>query len=118
MACCPAHAVPYLAADHVDEGSKGQSDGVYYYHVGGGPIGLMLLSDIFGWNSGRIRAIADAFAKKGFNVWIPAVMDPVEGGTDGDALPPDFNFPKRMIEVVALTAATGKWNPENVTVAK
>lgn len=79
---------------------------------------MMLLSDIFGWNSGRIRAFADAFAEKGFNVWIPAVMDPVEGGTDGDALPPGFDVGSRIKEVVALSSPTGAWNPENVTMAK
>lgn len=118
MACCPASAAPYLASDHVDAGSKDQADGVPYYHVGEGPIGLMLLSDIFGWNSGRIRAFADAFAQKGFNVWIPAVMDPLEGGTDGDALPPNFDFGSRIMEVVALSNKGGAWNPEGVTVDK
>eukprot|EP00419_Tripos_fusus_P053119 CAMPEP_0172808484 /NCGR_PEP_ID=MMETSP1075-20121228/7715_1 /TAXON_ID=2916 /ORGANISM="Ceratium fusus, Strain PA161109" /LENGTH=241 /DNA_ID=CAMNT_0013647647 /DNA_START=40 /DNA_END=761 /DNA_ORIENTATION=+ len=118
MACCPAGAEPYLASDHKDKGRKGQANGVSYYQTGRGSVGLLLLSDIFGWDSGRLRAIADAFAEKGCNVWIPAVMDPLEGGTDGDGLPPDFNFGGRFMEVVALSAPTGNWNPENVTMAK
>jgi len=51
-------------------------------------------------------------------VWIPAVMDPVEGGTDGDGLPPDFKLGARIMEVVQLSSLAGAWNPENVTVAK
>jgi len=59
-----------------------------------------MISDIFGWNSGRIRIIADMFSEKTNTlVVIPMLLvPPYEGGTDGDGLPPDFNMMTRFME--------------------
>lgn len=105
MACCPPGSAPYLAADHVDEG-------VGVYHVGSGAAGLLIIPDVWGWNSGRTRAFADDFARKGLSVWVPKMLTAFEGGTDGDGLPPSFNPAERGAELGALFA--GAWGPEAV----
>eukprot|EP00931_Biecheleriopsis_adriatica_P021956 TRINITY_DN1421_c0_g1_i6.p1 TRINITY_DN1421_c0_g1~~TRINITY_DN1421_c0_g1_i6.p1 ORF type:complete len:301 (+),score=60.44 TRINITY_DN1421_c0_g1_i6:70-972(+) len=106
--CCPSGSSPYLAADHSDQGTTGSVDGVKYYNSGSGPCGLLLLPDVWGWNSGRIRAIADDFAEKGFSVWIPKILSPFEGGTDEDGLPPNFDMKARGSELGPLLG--GQWN--------
>eukprot|EP00747_Dinoflagellata_sp_TGD_P165063 gnl/TRDRNA2_/TRDRNA2_185862_c0_seq1.p1 gnl/TRDRNA2_/TRDRNA2_185862_c0~~gnl/TRDRNA2_/TRDRNA2_185862_c0_seq1.p1 ORF type:complete len:281 (-),score=40.28 gnl/TRDRNA2_/TRDRNA2_185862_c0_seq1:127-969(-) len=93
--CCPPGSAPYLAADHTDEGSVAEAEGVQYYQVGSGAVGLLMLPDVWGWNGGRTRALADDFAKKGFNVFVPKLLPPFEGGTDGDGLPPTFDVTVR-----------------------
>ena len=61
---------------------------------------IIMISDIFGWNSGRLRAIADMFSEKTNSlVVIPMLLvPPFEGGTDGDGFPPNFNMGKRFME--------------------
>eukprot|EP00442_Polarella_glacialis_P012348 CAMPEP_0115164278 /NCGR_PEP_ID=MMETSP0227-20121206/72955_1 /TAXON_ID=89957 /ORGANISM="Polarella glacialis, Strain CCMP 1383" /LENGTH=272 /DNA_ID=CAMNT_0002576635 /DNA_START=32 /DNA_END=849 /DNA_ORIENTATION=- len=112
MACCPAGAAPYLAADHVDEGQVGEVEGVQYYSSGSGDCGLLFLPDIWGWNGGRIRALADDFAKKGFSVWVPKLLVPFEEGTDGDGLPPVFSLAERGAILGPLF--NGDWKAANV----
>lgn len=90
--CCPSGAAPYLAADHDDEGTIRSIDGVSFYQVGSGASGLLFLPDIWGWNGGRTRALADDFAKKGLSVWVPKLLvPPHNGGTDGDGVAPSFS---------------------------
>lgn len=116
MSCCPPGAAPYLAADHKDEGRTGvaKKDGleVSFYQVGSGEAGLLICPDIWGWNGGRTRALADDFAKKGLSVWVPKVLPAYQGGTDDDALPPDFDVSTRMPELPPLIQ--GEWNPSKV----
>lgn len=60
--------------------------------------GLLVLPDIYGWNGGRIRNIADAFSSKGYFCVIPKLLVPcLDGGdgTDGDGFPPDFDLKER-----------------------
>jgi len=52
------------------------------------------------------RAIADELAKQGLNVWVPKVLAPFEGGTDGDGLPPDFDIAKRGSELGPLISSS------------
>eukprot|EP00928_Gymnodinium_smaydae_P078799 TRINITY_DN62873_c0_g1_i1.p2 TRINITY_DN62873_c0_g1~~TRINITY_DN62873_c0_g1_i1.p2 ORF type:complete len:415 (-),score=101.29 TRINITY_DN62873_c0_g1_i1:145-1389(-) len=111
--CCPPGSAPYLAADHKDEGTVRSVDDVPFYQVGSGERGLLLLPDIWGWNGGRTRALADEFAKKGLSVWVPKLLTPVEGGTDGDALPPTFDIGKRGGELGALFG--GDWHSSKTT---
>eukprot|EP00933_Yihiella_yeosuensis_P084809 TRINITY_DN9949_c1_g1_i1.p1 TRINITY_DN9949_c1_g1~~TRINITY_DN9949_c1_g1_i1.p1 ORF type:complete len:277 (+),score=85.57 TRINITY_DN9949_c1_g1_i1:77-907(+) len=112
MSCCPPGAAGYLAADHNDEGSVKDAEGVPYYNSGSGETGLLLLGDIWGWNGGRIRAIGDDFAKKGFNVFVPKILKALEGGTDDDGLPPAFPLGERGSELGPLFK--GDWNVEPV----
>eukprot|EP01043_Picozoa_sp_COSAG02_P061533 COSAG02_NODE_8292_length_2629_cov_3.162055_2_plen_200_part_00 len=50
----------------------------------------------WGWDSGRIRELADELAAEGHLVVIPKLLQPaLEGGTDGDGLPPDFDLGAR-----------------------
>lgn len=112
MSCCPPGSAPYLAAEHTDEGKVGEIDGVSYYQVGSGEAGLLFLPDIWGWNGGRTRALCDNFAKKGMSVWVPKTLPPFEGGTDGDALNPQFSPVERGSELGPLFK--GDWNPSKV----
>jgi len=94
-------------------GAVEETESVEYYHCGTGELGLLLVPDVWGWNGERTRAIADDFAQKGLNVWVPKILQPaLEGGTDGDGLPPDFNVRERGREVGPLFA--GDWSAEKV----
>ena len=51
---------------------------------------------VWGWDSGRIRELGDELAAEGHLVLIPKLLQPpLEGGTDGDGLAPDFNIGAR-----------------------
>lgn len=78
---------------------------------------LLLCPDVWGWNGGRIRAIADGLAgDHGYLVVVAKLLaDPaLDGGTDGDALPPggefsmdwikNFPWPKQQPKVAAALA--------------
>lgn len=112
MSCCPPGSAPYLAADHNDQGKVGSADGVEYYQVGSGSAGVLLLPDVWGWNGGRTRALADDLAKAGLNVWVPKLLPAYQGGTHGDGLPPAFNVMERGDELGPLIG--GDWNPAQV----
>jgi len=87
-------------------------DGISYYQVGSGSAGLLVCPDVWGWNGGRTRAVADDLAKKGLSVWVPKLLPAYEGGTDGDGLPPNFDIGARMSEIGPLVG--GDWNPSKV----
>eukprot|EP00929_Paragymnodinium_shiwhaense_P108844 TRINITY_DN7518_c0_g2_i1.p1 TRINITY_DN7518_c0_g2~~TRINITY_DN7518_c0_g2_i1.p1 ORF type:complete len:398 (+),score=114.37 TRINITY_DN7518_c0_g2_i1:95-1288(+) len=110
MSCCPPGSAQYLAPDHFDEGTVRSIDGVCFYQVGTGSVGLIMLPDVWGWNGGRIRALADDFANKGLSVWVPKCLTAFEGGSDGDGFPPNFNIGERMSELPPLL--NGDWNAE------
>mmetsp|Transcript_83575 Transcript_83575/g.165872 ORF Transcript_83575/g.165872 Transcript_83575/m.165872 type:complete len:397 (-) Transcript_83575:215-1405(-) len=111
MSCCPLDAVGYLAADHTDEGTVRSVDGISYYQIGSGPNGLLFCPDVWGWNGGRTRAIADDFAKMGVSVWVPKLLPAFEGGTDGDGLPPSYDI-KNRTDLPDLFK--GEWNQDKV----
>ena len=54
--------------------------GVTTYHIGEGNKFLMMVEDIFGIDSGRHRVIADYFASKGYNVFMPELLNPFYDG--------------------------------------
>lgn len=91
----------------------GEADGIQYYQVGSGASGLLLLPDVWGWNGGRTRAIADDLAKQGLSVWVPKVLPAYQGGTHDDGLPPDFNVVERGAELGPLLG--GDWGGNVVT---
>jgi len=104
--CCPPESLGYLAADQTSIGEKIllEETGFEFYisHAGcaGTKKGLIFTADIFGWNSGRIRLIADHFASQGYLTVIPKLLTPpLEDGNDGDAIPRDFNNQLRAAEL-------------------
>ncbi|KAI9023467.1 dienelactone hydrolase family-domain-containing protein [Hyaloraphidium curvatum] len=102
--CCPPNSEPYLKADYATKGATTTlPSGVEAYVVGpkDAKKAILVIPDVWGWNSGRVRAIADNFGDGGYRVVVPKLLTPpLEGGTDGDALPPDFDIEKRMMDLV------------------
>ncbi len=63
---------------------------------------IILIPDVWGWNSGTIRNVAEHFKGQGYAALIPKVLLPaLEGGTDGDALPPNFDMKTRGADFMA-----------------
>mmetsp|Transcript_120349 Transcript_120349/g.236521 ORF Transcript_120349/g.236521 Transcript_120349/m.236521 type:complete len:264 (+) Transcript_120349:72-863(+) len=97
MSCCPPNAEKYLAASGPTNGqcltlASGQE--VYCSAPAtSGKKGVLIIPDVYGWNGGRTRSIADMFAEAGYLAVVPKLMvPPLEGGTDGDGLYPTFSF--------------------------
>ena len=93
MSCCPPSSLPYLQSENKGEGSLEKVGSCEYYQTKNisGSKAILMVPDVWGWNSGSIRSSADYFSEQGFCVVIPKLLDPaLNGGTDGDALPPDF----------------------------
>eukprot|EP01033_Poteriospumella_lacustris_P016246 gene16246-11625_t len=88
MSCCPPNAEKYLAPDYSFVGSTVALDtGLELYVTGTGASkkGLLIVPDIYGWNGGRTRNIADYYAEEGYYVVVPKLLTPaIDGGTDGD----------------------------------
>ena len=58
---------------------------------------LVIIPDIFGWNGGRTRSIADYFSSEGYYVLVPKLLVPcLRDGTDGDGCPSDVDFAKEF----------------------
>jgi len=68
---------------------------------------IVIISDIWGWDSGRVRHIADWFASMGYYAVIPKILPPFEGGTDDDGLPPGFDLSKRGSELGSIFGGWG-----------
>jgi dienelactone hydrolase len=100
--CCPPDSTPYLAADYAAKGAKINADGTTCYATGAADANtvILLLPDVWGWDSGRTRAIADLLADAlSARCYVPKLLQPaLEGGTDGDGLPPDFDIGARGAE--------------------
>ena len=92
MSCCPPNSHPYLAAPGNTKGVIHEvSDALSYYEAGNvsdiaSSGAVILIPDIWGWNSGRTRNIADHIHEMtGYYIMIPKLLVPAfEGGTDGD----------------------------------
>ena len=96
--CCPASSLGYLASDTSSIGEKVDlGDGVEFYQTGASSSAVIILfPDVWGWDSGRTRLLADEFGHLGYRVYVPKLLQPaLEGGTDGDGLPPSFNMGER-----------------------
>jgi len=79
IGCCPPGSLPATAppADYKLRGAIEDFEGIQLYVVGKDHKhgkGIILLPDIVGWNSGRIRQIADEFALTGYLTVIPDVF--------------------------------------------
>lgn len=89
MSCCPPDSEKYLAATYVSVGSTHKVDGseVEYYATGNSASSTVIVffPDVFGWNAGRTRNLADWFGEAGYYVVVPKLLAPgLNGGTDGD----------------------------------
>ena len=86
--CCPPNAAKYLAPDYTFVGKiHTLPDGVEYYDSGNAAStkkAVLLIPDIFGWNGGRTRNIADWLAEEGYYTVVPKLLIPDVGGPDGD----------------------------------
>jgi dienelactone hydrolase len=93
--CCPPNSAPYLQASGTPSGVVIETDFSFYItgDKAGHRKGILLIPDVYGWNGGRTRLIADSFAEQGYYTVVPQILTPaLDGGTDGDGLPPDFDF--------------------------
>lgn len=100
MSCCPPGSFGSLEDDYTPVGVKSMAEGTEFYGVGSPSTGgraVVIIPDIWGWDSGRIRRFADMLSSSlGCFVVVPKLLVPCfEGGTDGDALPPDLNLSER-----------------------
>jgi len=82
--CCPEGSAPFMAPNYnvmgsckILEGSG--ADGLEGYvskaYVSGQKA-LVLIPDAFGWNSGRLRNVADYFAAEGIKIHTPRYWNP------------------------------------------
>mmetsp|Transcript_101429 Transcript_101429/g.325933 ORF Transcript_101429/g.325933 Transcript_101429/m.325933 type:complete len:533 (+) Transcript_101429:31-1629(+) len=94
---------PFDASPRPQEGKVLDMSGVGVYQTGSSsPVGILLVSDLYGWNSGRVRSVADYLAKSlNAIVVVPRLLDkpPFGEGTDGDGLPPEFQTAERQKEL-------------------
>ncbi len=94
MSCCPPNAERYLAATYATCGSTHILPNGYEFYSSSpkdAPIttAVIVIPDVWGWNSGRTRNIADWLAEAGYYALVPKLMiPPLEGGTDGDGRTP------------------------------
>ena len=107
--CCPPASTGYLAAgDYVTKGKVVELPGVTVYATGSSESNLVFFfSDIWGWNSGRVRALADDLAQTGVTVLVPKLLTLLEEGTDGEGLPPNFDLTARWNDLVPFLHANG-----------
>lgn len=110
--CCPPNALKYLAPDYSYIGKiVTLEDGVEFYESSSSASfqkAVIVIPDIFGWNSGRTRNIADFFAEHGYYAIIPRLLTPpIGGGNDGDGFAYDFDR-STMIEDVRKFPYQGK----------
>eukprot|EP01129_Flabellula_baltica_P003123 TRINITY_DN12967_c0_g1_i1.p1 TRINITY_DN12967_c0_g1~~TRINITY_DN12967_c0_g1_i1.p1 ORF type:complete len:251 (+),score=49.95 TRINITY_DN12967_c0_g1_i1:44-796(+) len=78
--CCPENSWPFLVDNYQVKGSNIQYEGMNIYTVGEpGEKAVVLLADIFGFESSRHRAIADHFAEQGYFAIVPDMFrgDPI-----------------------------------------
>lgn len=109
--CCPSGAHGFLKSQGPTKGQVTDEYGVPCYTSGAGDNVVLLLPDVWGWNGGRIRVVADELAEKlGAKSVIPKILQPAfEEGTDGDGLPPAFALGDRMGDLVGQLKEHWKW---------
>lgn len=89
MSCCPPNADKYLAPTYDTVGEQVKlASGFELYRSGSAAEtkkAVLIIPDVWGWNSGRTRNIADMFAEAGYLAVVPKILAPgLKGGTDGD----------------------------------
>lgn len=90
MTCCPPGSIPYLEPDYAVCGEKSvTTDGqVEFYGIGTNVHkAIVIFNEPFGWNSGRVRVLADTLALEGYFVVVPRLFGlDLDQGSDGDGL--------------------------------
>ena len=131
--CCPPGSLPYLAAEYAPKGTVVQLDGGFELYQAPVPspspaAAILICPDVWGWNGGRVRAIADSLAEQGYLVAVGKLLatPPLDGGTDGDALPPggafsmdwikNFAWPSQQPKVAAMLAHLKAAGPQRIGV--
>lgn len=103
MSCCPPNAEKYLAPDYTFVGKiTTLSETVEFYETGSSSSknAVIVIPDIFGWNGGRTRNIADYLADQGYYTVVPKLLSPpIGGGTDGDGFAA-FSFDTFLADIV------------------
>eukprot|EP01036_Dinobryon_divergens_P039400 gene39400-51934_t len=98
QSCCPENSIGFLAPSYSTKGSTNSlSPNNYdYYSVGNPSVkkAILIIPDIYGWNGGRTRNVADYFATLGYYVVVPKLLQPaMEGAIDDDGhADVDFNL--------------------------
>jgi len=104
--CCPPGSHGYLKQTGKPCGSTVE---VNYYKVGKGTKALIIFSDVWGWNSGRVRLLADEFARRlNCVAVVPKLQKKFREGTDDDGLPPQFSIPDET-DAFMKWVATNTW---------
>ena len=102
---------PFVAKSYVPKGKIVSVEGIDFYEINPTiPVNrgaaVIILPEYWGWNSGRIRNIADLTSKSGFQVVIPKLLiPPIDGGNDGDGFPADLIFTQRYGDVYPFLRA-------------
>ena len=82
--CCPPNAYQHLAADYTAKGScQSLPSGLEYYTTGTASESkraVLIIPDVWGWNSGRVRNVADMLADAGYLTIVPKLMVPALEG--------------------------------------
>ncbi len=61
--CCPADSLTsFFDGDYKSVGEKKSENGADFYATGRLKVGLIICPDIYGWDGGRTRRIADMLA--------------------------------------------------------
>lgn len=116
MSCCPAECAPYLASDYNHKGAVEILGGGVVDIYAAGVLyerGLIIIPDIWGWNGGRTRNIADFYADRGYCVVVPKILVPAMGeGTDGDACPPEYKPDATFMPFMQTFSWDGSFKPK------
>ncbi len=96
MSCCPPNSLGYLENNYSSKGSEtkfGTTD-VFVSGDFSSKNVVLMIPDVYGWNGGRMRAIADYFGDAGYLAVVPKLLQPAFNTADGDAdgLPGNFDW--------------------------
>jgi len=69
--CCPIGSEPKLAATYTPRGKLINVNDLPVYTIGEGNKVIIIITDVFGYDSGRSQLISDQFADEGFRVLLP-----------------------------------------------
>jgi carboxymethylenebutenolidase len=78
---------------------------------------VVIIPDIYGWNGGRTRAVADYYGSQGYRVLVPRILcPPFEGGTDGDGFPGTFGEWEKFVPFMQTFNWESSFKPKFVAI--